>query len=185
MYGYKTDSDWTRNKNSVSIIYPNADGSFTEITLSQFLEESAENTAEKFYAIKELSDKFFQDEDNAESNRAKNELPLYDWSEKYISETLEEQLIESLEQKNHQAYLKRREQMLALVPDVLDKLTETQRKRFLLHKVKNLTTRKIAEIEKVSQQSVCESINSAEKKIEKYLRNITENSEKHPVKTED
>ena len=172
MNAYKTNTDWTRNKNSSSIVYPNADGSVTEINLEQFLKESENNTEEMFQKIKELSDKLFQDEDKVERDRTKNELPFYDWSEKYLSETLEEQFFNTSENNSHEIYLERRKQMLMFIPEMLDKLTETQRRRYLLYKVERINTIKIAEMEKVSQQSVYESITSAEKKIEKILSKL-------------
>jgi len=172
MNSYNTNTDWTRNKDSASIIYTNADGSVTEITLDQFLKESTDNTEEMFQKFKELSDKLFQDEDKSERNRAKNELPLYDWSEGFLSETLEEQIFDSSEHESNKAYLERREQMRALIPEILEKLTEIQRRRYLLYKVKRINTMKIAKMEKVSQQSVYESIIGAEKKIKKLLSKI-------------
>lgn len=185
MNDYATNTDWTRNKNSTSIIYQSADGSIIEITLDKFLAESPNNTAEMFMQLKKASDKLFQDEDNAGSRRAKMELPLFDWSDKYVSETLEEQFFNTHDDKNKRAYQERRKQMLTLVPEVLNRLTETQRRRFLLHKVKKLTTRKIAEIDGVTQQSVFESICGAEKKIEKFLLKYGQVKLKHPVKQED
>lgn len=185
MQGFKTNTDWARNKLSASIIYTNADGSTTEITLEGFLADSPDNTASMFTELKALSDKLFHEEDNAEGNRLKYELPLHSWSEKFASETLESQLIENADDHAAQAYLTRRKQLLQLVPVVLDKLTETQRRRFLLHKVNLLTTRRIAALEGASQQSVSESIRRAEKKIQKYLLRLDGKTPEHPVKPED
>lgn len=185
MKGFNTNTDWARNKLSASIIYTNADGSTTEITLEGFLADSPDNTAAMFTELKALSDELFHEEDNAEGKRLKYELPLYNWSEKYASETLESQLIGNADDDAVQAYLSRRKQMLQLVPTILDKLTETQRRRFLLHKVNLLTTRRIAALEGATQQSIFESISRAEKKIQKYLLKLEANTLKHPVKPED
>jgi DNA-directed RNA polymerase specialized sigma24 family protein len=51
----------------------------------------------------------------------------------------------------------------------LAKLTAVQRRRYLLHVVKGLSTRKIAEMEGVEQRSVMDSLEWAEKKIKKFL----------------
>lgn len=185
MKDYNTSTDWMRNKNSASIIYKSADGSVTEITLEDFLAESAENTEEIFRQIKEASDKLFHSEDIAEARNSRNELSLFDFSEQYASKPLEEQIVCLKDRETEQIYLKKRNQMLKLVPEILDKLTETQRRRFLLHKVKGFTVRKIAKAEGVAHQSVFESIIGAEKKIEKFLRKFSQNNQKHPDKTDD
>ena len=171
MKDYKTNTDWLLNKNSDSIIYRNADGSNTEITLKDFLADSPNHTVEQFQMLKEESDRMFHEEDIAEGEQAKWELPLYEWSEKYISKTLEEEVHGDGEDEAHHEYLIRRRRMLALLPGALKVLTEIQRRRFILHKAKGLTTRKIAVIEKVTQATVHESIAGAEKKIAKFLKN--------------
>ena len=185
MKDFKTANDWTRNKNSEAVVYANADGSSSEITLGIFLKDSPHNTPEMFRLIKRESDKLYQKEDIAEGERGKNELPLLDWSEKSASKTLEEQCFDSSDDEIRKAYLKRRRQMLALVPAALETMTENQRRRFCLHKAEKLTTRKIAAIERVSQASVHESICGAEKKIENFLKKNEKFTRKYPVKRED
>jgi hypothetical protein len=185
MKDYKTNTDWMLNKNSDSIIYPNADGSNTEISLNDFLADSPNHSVEQFKMLKEESDRIFHKEDNNESERAKNELPLLDWSEKFISKTLEEQCFGDDEDNAHQNYLLKRKRMLSPVPDALKVLTVTQKRRFVQHKVKGYTTRKIAAIEKVTQASVHESIVGAEKKIAKFLKKNTKAIPNYPVNTDD
>jgi len=185
MQNYKTENDWTRNKNSKSIIYPNADGSTIEISLDAFLESSPENTVEMFRNLKTESDKLFQEESVAEGKRTKYELPLLDWSEKFVAHAFDGQYIDSEDEDSREVERERREQMLATAPAVLDKLTEVQRRRFMLHKAKGLTTSKIAETEGISHQSVLDSIHGAEKKIKKYLLKCEQNVSKHPAKPED
>lgn len=53
---FNTNTDWKRNKDSESIIYPNADGSTTEIILQAFLAEDDRHTEEQFQFFKEESD---------------------------------------------------------------------------------------------------------------------------------
>ena len=185
MKNYNTDTDWTRNKNSAAIIYSNADDSVTEITLESFLTDSPENTPEMFHQIKGLSDKLYLEEDKAARKRAKYELPLYDWSEEYISEPLEEQILSTLDYESKQAEQVRREEMLTLVPLVLNTLTKIQRRRFLCNKVNGVRTREIAAHDGVTHQSVIESIAAAEKKIKIFLLKHDHNAPKHPAKKED
>ena len=53
---------------------------------------------------------------------------------------------------------------------VLSKLTDIQRRRYLLYEVYGLSTPQIALSEGVSQYTVWESIDSAKKRIKKFLR---------------
>lgn len=50
------------------------------------------------------------------------------------------------------------------------KLTEVQRRRFILHIFGGVSTREIARREGVSHQSVCESLAWANKKLKKFFR---------------
>lgn len=185
MKGYNSNTDWSRNKNSAAIIYMGADGSVTEITLESFLADSPNNTAEMFRELKALSDKLYQAEDNADGSRAKQELPLYEWSVDCASESPETLLVDIPDEETIQVYLKRRQQMLGLVPEILDRLTDIQRRRFLLHKVKLLSTRKIAAMEGVAQPAIVKSIGGAEKRIEKYLLKIEKIKQKGVISQED
>jgi DNA-directed RNA polymerase specialized sigma24 family protein len=63
----------------------------------------------------------------------------------------------------------RQKQRLALASRALAKLTGIQRRRYLLHVGKGLTTREIAAVERVAQQVVDRSILAAKKKIKKFL----------------
>lgn len=185
MKGYNSKTDWSRNKNSAAIIYVSADGSITEITLESFLADSPKNTVEMFQELKALSDELYQAEDNAEGSRAKNELPLYEWSADCATESPESMFVDAPDEETVKVYFKRRQQMLNLVPEILDKLTDIQRRRFLLHKVKLLSTRKIAAREGTTQQAISKSIVGAEKKIEKYLLNLKQKAAKRVVTQED
>ena len=60
--------------------------------------------------------------------------------------------------------------MKAISAALRDKLTEPQRKRFLMHALKKMTEREIAELEGVDRRAVHDSINSARKKLQKILK---------------
>lgn len=49
------------------------------------------------------------------------------------------------------------------------KLTEVQQRRFILHYFKGYSTRKIAQLEKVTHQSVCESLWWSTKKLKVFF----------------
>ena len=175
MQDYNTKTAWMLNKHKDainSIIYLNADGTTTEITLEDFLKADKRHTEEQFREFKKESDRMFREDDIAEGEQAKWELPFYEWSEKFLSKTLEDEYLGDNEDETHQQFLVRKERMISLLPDALNTLTEIQKRRFVLHKGEGYTTRKIAFIERVSQASVQESISGAEKRIKKFLRKI-------------
>ena len=58
---------------------------------------------------------------------------------------------------------------LIMAHQILDKLTEVQRRRFVMHRIEGLTTRQIAEIEGVGHSKIQKSLEGAEKKIKKVL----------------
>jgi len=170
MSGYKTSTDWTRNQYAEAIIYQDAFGNHTEVTLEQYLEADPKNhTIEKFLEIKKLSDGIFECEDKDERIRSKKESPLYEWAGEFATESLEEQLVECSDFEAHQAYLLRCAELQALLPEAMAILSDIQRNRLLMHKVDGLTTREIAKLEGVAQPAIVKSILGAEKKIKKFL----------------
>ena len=170
MNGFNTNTDWVRNKGIDAIVYRHADGDEV-ITLERFLADSPGNTAEMFALLKAESDAIYEAEDDAEREQGENELPLYDWSEQCAVPSPEDELFGDGGAGERQAFLKRREQLLALLPIVMDKLTPTQLRRVRLHREDGLTTRQIAEKEGVDQRTVMDSLEWAEKKIKKVLKN--------------
>jgi DNA-directed RNA polymerase specialized sigma24 family protein len=153
MNSFITNTDWVHNKHNQAIVYRHADG-MEIITLERFLADSPKNTA---------------DEDDAMREQGESELPIYDWSEQCSTPSLEEQIFGDGCAGERQAYLKRREQLITLLPIVMDKLTPTQLRRLRLHREDGLTTRKIAELEGCTHQSVVECLRAADKKIIKIL----------------
>ena len=58
---------------------------------------------------------------------------------------------------------------MELANRALDRLTEIQRRRYLMYHVKGLTEEEIAVIENATHQAVSKSLLGAEKKIKKFL----------------
>ena len=81
----------------------------------------------------------------------------------FADHSVEDEVIERVEQKA--AYVKRR----STAALALDKLTEVQRRRYLMYHLKGKTTREIAALEGVNQSKVMNSLILAEKKIKKIL----------------
>jgi hypothetical protein len=169
MSNFNTSTDWVFNKgNKAAIVYHHADGDEV-ITLERFLADSPNNTAEMFALLKGESDAIFEAEDNAAREFGENEIPLYDWSGKCATPSLEDELFGDGGESERNATAKRCEQLLALLPAVMDKLTPTQLRRLLLHRRDGLTTRQIAERESCSHAAVVYSLQAADKKIQKFL----------------
>lgn len=75
-------------------------------------------------------------------------------------------VIEKLSHENERIYTMQDAEM------VLSKLTDIQRRRYLLYEVCGLSTPQIALSEGVNQNAVWESITAAKARIKKFLRNF-------------
>ena len=167
---FKTNTDWTRNKKSAAIIYTDASGEISEITLARFLADSPENTVEMFNKIKEVSDLLFYDWDREERTQATNETQIKYETREFATPSIEDDVFDS-EYEAEEEFLKRKEKMTTLAPQILDRLTPTQRRRYLLHYEDGLTVRRIADIDGTSHVAVIHSLGLAQRKIDKSLKN--------------
>ena len=164
-----TNSDYALNKYSEGIVYRFADG-IVEITLTSYLAENPGKSKDDFRALKELSDSIYHQQDRAENAQTKKNDPLDGLDEAMYGQELspEEVLIREIDFLEEARW---RHERLSVVNRALDKLTEKQRKRYLLYIVDGLSTWQIAELEGTNQKSVYESLQAAEKKIKKVLAN--------------
>jgi len=155
------DSDYAVNKFAKGIVYHFADQTL-EVTLTDYLNENPQKKEADFTELKALSDEMF-----LEQVRSDNAI-----SQKTVSFTALENTaicaVPSAEILIVQAERKTERENIALA--VLDKLTEVQRRRYILHNAKGLTMREIGEMEGVAHPSVVESLLAAEKKISKFLK---------------
>ncbi len=63
-----------------------------------------------------------------------------------------------------------RENNLKIAFEILESMTEIQRKRFLMHVIEKKSTYQIAEIENVDHKAIWYSLNACDKKIKKYFQ---------------
>ena len=162
------DSDYALNKkNTEAIVYRFADGSILEVTLDGYLAENPGKTAEDFRALKTLSDADYHERDRGDYRQTWKNLPIHGMEETDVcaGDSLEHEFIELPEREAE--YNRRR----ALAMQALDKLTDVQRRRYLMYTVDGLSTREIAEKEGATQHAIMCSIQWAEKKIKKILEN--------------
>ncbi|MDR0917909.1 MAG: hypothetical protein LBM93_01455 [Oscillospiraceae bacterium] len=176
MNNFKTHTDWTANKNSKAIVYSFTDGTKIEVTLADFLkdcntDEEIKRKTDDFHRHKISSDEMFcrEDLDNAENDR--NTLPLFEWSDKLTTKTLEEEIFAEIEKGEREFYKRRIAMLREKLPILMDKLTSVQYRRLQMYKIEGLPLRDIAKIEGVSFQAIKQSIDYIEKKIKKILAN--------------
>ena len=164
MKNYK-DSDYAVNKNAKGIVYRFANQT-VEITLADYLHENPGKTVSDFAELKALSDADYYEADRSGYRQTWKNISFdgLENSSDFSTSSPEDEVVHKAE---HSPELVRRD---VLAKKMLDKLTEVQRRRYLLHVVNGLTTRQIAEKEGVEQRSVMDSLEWANKKIKKFLR---------------
>jgi DNA-directed RNA polymerase sigma subunit (sigma70/sigma32) len=157
-----TNSDYALNKGSVGIVYTLADGNHVTVTLEAYLAENPDKTADDFRALKAFSDGDYHEQDRRDYRNTWKNIPLDGVDDLAFMSipSPEAEICDGSEEEEIRRILAR---------NAFDKLTDIQRKRYLMYHVKGLTTREIATIDAVSHQSVVECLAAAEKKIKKFL----------------
>ena len=159
-------NDYSLNKNAKGIVYRFADQT-VEITLEDYLRENPDKTQTDFAEFKALSDSDYYDTDRADYRQTwKNtSLDTLDEDEMlaFSVPSVEEEVIDQREQA--EAYAK----MQTTAVLALDKLTDVQRRRYLMYHADGLTMRQIADKEGVIHSKIQKSLDAAEKKIRKFL----------------
>ena len=161
-----TQSDYALNKNAAGIIYPFADQT-VEVTLEDYLRENPDKTPADFAVLKALSDEDYYDTDRADYRQSWKNISFNRLTEEELNTLCTPSAEQSvIERDADEAAYAKRQSTAALA---LDKLTEVQRRRYLLHHAHGKSVREIAELEGAFFTSVHESLKSAEKKIKKIL----------------
>ena len=143
-----------KKKDPNASVYTDADGNLIRLTRNDFASE------DEFLDWKELSDADYHGEEKRDHRHADYVISLEGLSEETIAvPSVEEDYVTSINNAEH-AILRR-----ALLDGLKTYLSETQRRRLWKHLVDGLSTYQIAAAEKVSHQSVLESIVSAKKKL--------------------
>ena len=156
-------SNYGLNKHSEGIVYRNADGSTLEITYEKISATDPTFTKEDFKNIKDFSDNFYHEEAKADYNYhhcVKGSYDSFEDSHWLQTECLEDELFKRADEKEFTDKIHTAISTL---------LTETQKRRLLLHAFRGLSIREIAKREGSTQKSVWESINAAQAKIKKFL----------------
>ena len=154
------DSDYAANKYAKGIVYRFADHT-VEITLEDYLRENPGKNESDFTELKALSDGIYLRQDRSDNAQSKKNVPIHSLEETGLG------AVPSPEDSYIGA--EKKAEQLKKVKKALSKLTEIQRKRYLLYAVQGLSTWQIADFEGTNQKSVYESLQAAEKKIKKVL----------------
>lgn len=176
------DNGFAQNKENSNITYRFADGSTVVITETEYNAQIAGYAGFQtdkapappdFETLKAVSDDIYEQEDRGWNAGTKKNM-LYDMMDgdeyRYgvYDPSPEELYFDALDapEKERNDY-----ERSVLAERALDKLTESQRRRYILHAVDGLSTWRIAELEGKDQKTVYESLVAAKKKIKKFLEN--------------
>lgn len=158
-------SNYAINKVRKGIVYRNADDSILEVTFEKIAKDNPNFTQEDFEKLKHISDELYHEEAMSDWNyyyHVANDLNDNVINDVFSS-SLEDEILSNYDEKVFNKRLK----------EAIDTLlTPTQKRRFNLHFFGGMTNREIAELEKASAMSIYESIQAAQKKIKKFLRNF-------------
>lgn len=151
-------SDYAVNKDREGIVYQFADGSEIEITLAEYLQVNPDKTERDFMELKALSDGIYHEQalEDTRYGKQKQSLGKLEDSEQFATPFVDTMLIHNSEKGQA---LKAAKQLLES-----GRLTEIQKRRFILHYFKGFSIRRIADLEQVDFRAVWESLNWAAKK---------------------
>lgn len=160
MFNRKTDYALNK-KDPNAIVYPDGQGGLIRLTKDSFASE------EEFARWKEWSDACYHDIEKADHIYSNRAAPMENIPEEAAHST--EELLLDAELEEERELLRR-----ALLAGLDSCLTRVQSRRVRLYYFHGMSEERIAELEGARQQSVSESLESARKKLKKFL-------EKHPV----
>lgn len=156
------DSDYAVNRYSDGIVYRFGDETIV-VTFQDYLRANPDRTESDFKELKAMSDQIYFEQDRADNAQTKKNVSLHGIEETTAcaSEALDDEYIVSDD--------KRRVIQAAIRLFDEGKMTEKQKRRFLLHFMHGISLRKIADMEGVYFTSVNECINCAADKLKAYF----------------
>jgi RNA polymerase sigma factor (sigma-70 family) len=158
------NSDYALNKFAKGIVYRFTDKT-VEVMQEDYLAENPGKTAADFKALKAESDGIYLAQDREDTALGKKQLSLTGLEDAEVCSVPGTDYAVIEEPDKAERKRKRRE----LGKQALGKLTEVQRRRYVMYHAGGLTTRQIAEREGTAQRTIMDSLEQAEKKIKKFL----------------
>lgn len=161
MRNYK-DSDYALNKHSEGIVYQYADGRKQTIWLEDYLAANPGKTAEDFAQLKALSDEIYHEQVIVEHRTGRLDVTIngLEETDQLATVSIDTELI-------HKADTGKALKAAKLLLNS-GKLTEVQRRRFILHYFNGYSVRKIAKMECVHKRAVWDSLQWSAKKLKKF-----------------
>jgi len=158
-----TNNDYALNRYSDGVVYNFAD-CIKEITFADCLAENPAMTEDDFRALKEFSDSNYLKTDRAENAKNKRNISFHEFSSKFegLVKSPEELHINEIDAQEEREQYKHR---LEIAKRAMGKLTDVQRRRYLMYRVKGVSSHKIAELEGKNHKTILESLYAAEKKL--------------------
>ncbi len=165
---YQQQQLYYQNKTSSCIIYNSVSGSFSSVSLDDFLLENPSKTKADFLSLKSASDSLFYDEFNNDNRYTYNVVSDDFLNHKFLSTKgcLADLLVGS---STKQSSTINKSLLVDLLHVSIRKdttiLTSLQRRRFIKYFIKNMTIESIAKSENKAVSSVWESLSLAKKKL--------------------
>ena len=160
------DSNYAANKYAKGIVYRFADQT-VEITLEDYLRDNSGKNETDFAELKSVSDGIYLYQDRQDNAQSKKLVSIHSMEEtEFCASPSPDDVVIDVPERDA-----KEKQWRELTKQALDKLTEVQRRRYIMYVVHELKVREIADIEGLHFTAVHESIQAAEKKIKKYLPN--------------
>jgi len=166
MKNYK-DTDFAANKYADGIVYLFANET-VEYTLEDYLLENPGKTKADYVELKALSDGIYEEQARDDNRQTYRNVSIHGFEETDAVATLS--LDNILFDLPEQAAIRVQRRQLAV--QAMDKLTEVQRRRYRMYHSNGLTMRQIAVKEGVVHSKIQNSLDAAEKKINKYIAGV-------------
>jgi len=158
------NSDYARNKYSENIVYVSSEG-VVEVTKEEFLRNNPEYTEKDYEFFKEWSDENYLKQVRKDNSEKRLAFSMNDFEETELlsvpsaeCDFFEQEKAKKISEEN--------------IEEILSILTYTQRRRYLMNVMAGLSTPQIAKIEGISQVMAWKSIEAANKKIKKIIKNF-------------
>jgi len=160
-------SEYATNRNKTGIIYRFVE-STVEIDVQDFLQSCPELTEQDFLYWKQVSDQMYLEEKRASWRESNRNVCLHCTLKDaaLTVQSAEDSYFQGLEEVKINT---QRKTLLSLAKQAINSLSDTQRRRFILHAVHQLSYREIAQVEGVSPQSVHRSVQEAKAKIKNTI----------------
>ena len=176
-YSNGEEDRYRKTEKGVLLIHKSRNGNLSERFLSE-----CEFPLSEFDRMKTISDEDYRERNKGDMREFRNTVSLNDLEETRICShelSAEDEYLNSHSEEDEDENYRTIENAM----EILDLcLSDTQKRRFIMHIVKGLSFEEIAEMEGVYWTSIRESISGAKKKIKKFLSRSSKTPAKNASK---